>query len=145
MNMLKERLNPCATLLYHWIRYHEGNQNTFDLNLEHFQVWTAEFLEEAASVKDIDQALLRLMQLQLIRVEAHGITTVAPTDQPAVKIAPMPNKLSKMWTWENRLTKSGVAIAASVVLLISGLALFKVVQRNAKNLPTAETIEQLNK
>jgi hypothetical protein len=130
--MLKERLNPCATLLYHWIRCHEGGQNAFDLNLEHFQVWTAEFFETPASIKDVDQALLRLMQLQLIQVAAEGIRTVDLEDQSAVKLEPLPKTFWKIWTWKSQVTTQGLAIAATILLIASGLAVASVSQRHSE-------------
>lgn len=135
--MLKERLDPCATLLYHWIRCHEDAIAATDLNLEHFQVWTAEFLEQAASIKEVDQALLRLMQLQLIRVEPQGIRTVAPEEQP-IHLAPLPQTFWKEFPREQRLWLGGLAIAAMLMLLSCGWIVTKHTQR-----PLAQpTLEQ---
>lgn len=94
--MIKERLTTCETLLYRWLHFHQNQTKPEELNLQYFQVWTAEFLAEKASGEDIDQALLRLMQLRLIYLNDGGTLAIAPEEQPGVQMAPSPEILASV-------------------------------------------------
>ena len=118
--MLKERLTRCASLLYHWLQ----NANiSSHMNLGNFQIWSEEFLEERFSIKEVDRAFMRLMQLGLVRIK-HGVITVAPIakDLP-VRLHPLPKKLWKVWRLEEKLAFGGMAIASAVLVMMSGFVL----------------------
>ncbi|MGB2924660.1 MAG: hypothetical protein WBB82_05130 [Limnothrix sp.] len=119
--MLKERLTPCTTLLYHWIQGHNNSEDTA-LNLNHFQVWTGEFFEEPVTPKEVDRAFVRLMQLQLIRLEGGRVKVLKADEQRSVRLLPLPEKLWKIWKLEHRLALGGVAIASFVFVIASGFA-----------------------
>ncbi|AFY39756.1 hypothetical protein Lepto7376_3565 [[Leptolyngbya] sp. PCC 7376] len=118
--MLKERLTPCATLLYHWLL----NRDAFrKLNLANFQIWSEEFLEERFSIKEVDRAFLRLISLGLVRIQNEEIT-VTPIDKGLpVKLQPLPKRLWRAWRLEERLAVGGMAIASAVLVMMSGFVL----------------------
>lgn len=122
MVILKEQLTPCTTLLYHWL---QGHNNTADtaLNLEHFQVWTGEFFEKPVTTKEVDRAFVRLMQLQLIRLEGGHIKVLTADEKHAVRLLPLPEKLWKNWQLEDRIALGTAAIASFILILISGFVL----------------------
>ena len=113
MVILKEQLTPCTTLLYHWL---QGHNNTADtaLNLDHFQVWTGEFFEKPVTTKEIDRAFVRLMQLQLIRLEGGNIKVLTADEKHSVRLLPLPEKLWKNWRLEDRIALSTAAIASFI-------------------------------
>ena len=119
--MLRERLTPCATLLYHWLSNYTAARR---VDLKNFQVWSEEFLEERFSVKDVDKAFLRLLQLGLLRVENDRITA-KPIEHKnsSIRLRPLPKKLLKVWHLEDRLAMGGLAIASTVLLAVSGFVL----------------------
>ncbi|ANV87226.1 hypothetical protein AWQ22_06995 [Picosynechococcus sp. PCC 7117] len=123
--MIKERLTTCETLLYRWLHFHQNQTKPEELNLQYFQVWTAEFLTEKASGEDIDQALLRLMQLRLIYLNDGGTLAIAPEEQPGVQMAPLPRKFWQAWSWEHHLAAGSLAIASVVLMAVSAFALWQ--------------------
>lgn len=126
--MLQERLSPCETLLYHWLHFHQDQPET--LNLGNFQVWTAEFLTEAATGEDIDRALLRLMELQLIYLDSAGNVAITSEEQPRVKLAPLPRKLWQSWSWEQYLAMGSLAIFSAILM---GFSIFTLWTNRASN------------
>ncbi|NJN71360.1 MAG: hypothetical protein HC799_00325 [Limnothrix sp. RL_2_0] len=122
MTILKERLTPCTTLLYHWLQAHDNTADTA-LNLGHFQAWTEEFFEKQLTTKEIDRAFVRLLQLQLIRLEGGKIKVLTANEQHAVKLLPLPEKLWKIWKLEERIAIGGAAIASLILIAISGFVL----------------------
>ncbi len=72
--MLKDKLDFCASLLYHWIKLHGGTSKTITFNLDNFQIWTSEFLEHEASRDEIQAALSELQNFDLIAVEGNEIS-----------------------------------------------------------------------
>jgi hypothetical protein len=122
MIILKERLTPCTTLLYHWLQGHDNTADT-GLNLGHFQAWTEEFFEKPLTTKEVDRAFVRLMQLQLIRLEGGKIKVLIADEQNAVKLLPLPEKLWKTWNLEEKIALGTAAIASFVLVTISGFVL----------------------
>jgi len=122
MTILKERLTPCTTLLYHWLQAHNNTADT-GLNLKHFQAWTEEFFEKPLTTKEIDSAFVRLMQLQLIRLEGGTIKVLTADEQHAVQLLPLPEKLWKIWKLEEKIALGTAAIASLILVAISGFVL----------------------
>ncbi len=118
--MLKERLNHCATLLFHWISFHKQSKSFTELNFEDFRAWTGEFLEQSVTPQEINQALLQLTKLQLIQLEAEGIKTLPHPEEKQIKIEPLPKDFWKIWTWESRAILWSMAISGSILLLTMG-------------------------
>lgn len=116
--MLRERLTPCANLLYHWLLNYTAARR---VDLSNFQVWSEEFLEERFSTKDVDKAFMRLVQLGLLRIENDRITAKPLESKSAsIRLRPLPKKLWKVWQLEERLAVGGLAIASTVLFAISG-------------------------
>ena len=136
--MLRERLTPCATLLYHWLSNYTAARR---VDLSNFQVWSEEFLEERFSIKDVDKAFMRLMQLGLLRIENDRITTkpIEPKNS-SIRLRPLPQKLWKVWRLEERLEVGGLAIASTVLLAISG---FVFTQRPVQSQSVTGSIDAL--
>ncbi|MEB3225200.1 MAG: hypothetical protein VKJ86_05285 [Synechococcus sp.] len=140
--MLQERLSPCETLLYHWLHFHQYRPDT--LNLDYFRVWTAEFFPEAVTVTEVDRAICRLRELQLIDLDEMGRWAISSGEQPQIKFAPLPRKL---WTgfWRRNLATNGFAIISAVVLAAIALALWTNAAKDVEipdRDPTAEQIQQ---
>ena len=72
--MLKDKLDFCANLLYHWIKLHSVTNQSITFNLKNFQIWTSEFLVHEASREEIQAALLELQDFDLIAIEGREIT-----------------------------------------------------------------------
>ncbi len=72
--MLKDKLDFCASLLYHWIEIHSNTNQTITFNLKNFQIWTSEFLLHEASREEIQAALSELQDFELITIKGSEIT-----------------------------------------------------------------------
>lgn len=142
MTILKERLTPCTTLLYHWLQAHDNTADTA-LNLGHFQAWTEEFFEKKLTTKEIDRAFVRLMQLQLIRLEGGQIKVLTADEQHSVRLLPLPEKLWKTWNLEERIAIGSAAIASLVLVAISGFVLIH--QPNLQSSSEQSSIENIQK
>lgn len=140
--MIKERLTPCETLLYHWLHFHQNQIETGALNLQYFQVWTAEFFPEAATGEAIDRALLRLMELHLIYLNEMGTLAIAPGEQPGVKIAPLPRKFWQRWSWEQHLAMGSLALFSAILLGVSAFAFWTNTRNGPALQDSAPTTEQ---
>lgn len=136
--MLRERLTPCANLLYHWLLNYTAARR---VDLSNFQVWSEEFLEKRFSTKDVDKAFMRLLQLGLLRIENDRITAkpIEPHTSP-IRLRPLPKKLWKVWQIEERLAVGGLAIASSVLFAISG---FVLMQRPVHSQSVTDSLESI--
>ena len=72
--MLKDKLDFCASLLYHWIKLHSETNQAVTFSLENFQIWTSEFLLHEASREEIQAALSELQNFDLITIKDSKIT-----------------------------------------------------------------------
>ena len=120
--MLKERLTPCATLLYYWLRNYNAVRK---INLANFQVWSEEFSEEQFTAKEIDRAFLRLIQLGLVRIQDEVICVTPMGQDSPVRLQPLPKRLLKIWRLEERLAVGSLAVASAVLVAISGFVLLQ--------------------
>ncbi|MBE9118827.1 hypothetical protein IQ249_23335 [Lusitaniella coriacea LEGE 07157] len=121
--MLKTKLNFCASLLYHWIQLNGGEKRKLTLNPHNFQVWTGEFMERAASLREIRLALSQLCDLDLVSVEGMEVTLTPQRNKPKIQISPLPTfllprtKENNPWVW-------GVAMALSFLCIsVASIAL----------------------
>ncbi len=87
--MIKVKLTPCASLLYYWIQSHIRANQKLTLDLESFQVWTGEFLEKSASMREIHASLSRLNELGLITLEGTEVTLNNNINNTEIKISPL--------------------------------------------------------
>ncbi|MEQ8755545.1 MAG: hypothetical protein RID09_18790 [Coleofasciculus sp. G1-WW12-02] len=124
--MIKTKLSPCESLLYHWILFHTKTNQKVNLNWHNFQAWTAEFLEHSVSLSEVHTALTELQRLKLITVQG---TEVAPNNIPNIpplELSPLPQKLLttnrkfKLFSWG-----SVMSLIFLVVWLGSGAMYFK--------------------
>ncbi|WP_139325009.1 hypothetical protein [[Limnothrix rosea] IAM M-220] len=136
--MLKERLTPCATLLYYWLRNYGDVQK---INLANFQVWSEEFSKEAFTSKEIDRAFRRLVRLGLLRVKGEVICVTPMGQDSPVKLQPLPKRLLKIWPLEERLAVGSLAIASAIVVAISG---FVLVQRPVESRAVLGSLDALS-
>lgn len=160
--MLKERLTPAATLLYHWLQNHHfpdeinGVNTQADLqlklpvnapsswqiylqnHLQNFQVWSEEFLEEPMDAADIERAVVRLQELGVVDLVDDTLVLISDPIKPlTLKLKPLPKTLWKIWRIQDYLALGGLAIAATILLLISG---FLVVQNTSQRTISPEII-----
>lgn len=99
--MLEAKLTPCATMLYHWILRKFPTSEQIKIDLQDFQAWTGEYLDNAYSDREIFEALQQLKQNHLVTVGHTEVTlgvrlsdpkTVAA--QPALPILAEENRVS---------------------------------------------------
>lgn len=114
--MLKTKLNFCASLLYHWIQLNGGEKKKLTLNPHNFQVWTGEFLERGASLREIRLALSQLRDLDLVSVEGMEVTLTPQRNKPEVQISPLPTFLLPR-TKENNSLFWGLAMVLSFLCI----------------------------
>lgn len=78
--MLDAKLNPCASLLYHWILRRIETGAKLQVDLQDFQAWTSEYREKPYSDREIFEALIQLKERELVRVAKTEVTLALVSD-----------------------------------------------------------------
>jgi hypothetical protein len=124
--MIKTKLSPCESLLYHWIRFHTRTNQKVNFNWHDFQAWTAEFLEHSVSLSEVYAALTELHKLKLITVQGTEVALNPPPSCTPLELSPLPHKLlttsrkPKLFSWGSLMT-----LIFLVLWLGSGVMYFK--------------------
>ena len=124
--MIKTKLSPCESLLYHWIVFHTQTNQKVNLNWHNFQAWTAEFLEHSVSLSEVSAALTELHRLKLVTVEGTEVSLNDTLSRTPLELSPLPQKLLttsrtfKVFSWGFLMT-----LIFLVVWLGSGVMYFK--------------------
>lgn len=122
--MLNTQLSPCASLLYHWIRCHSQANSPFRLNLDHFQVWTSEFLQHPAKMREIKEALGQLSRLNLVDVQGTQIILHHQAVSPPIKIYPLQNfflrchRENQPWFWVLMLLLGFGCVSSAAIAVV---------------------------
>ena len=82
--MLESKLNPCATMLYHWILRKVPNSDQAKIDLQDFQAWTAEYNDNAYSDREIFEALEQLKRNHVVSVSHTEVTLGVRLGNPKI-------------------------------------------------------------
>ena len=120
--MLRTKLGSCASLLYYWIQSHSHNNQRLNLNLDNFQAWTGEFMENKASHEQIRAALSQLQNFGLIAIEGNEVILSNEIDRPKPQIRSLPtvilrSRANNPWLWGAILAISFLGLGTVSVLL----------------------------
>lgn len=122
--MLRTKLGSCASLLYHWIQSHSYTNQRLKSNfdLDNFQAWTGEFMENKASYEQIRAALSQLQNFGLIAIEGNEIILINKIDRPKPQIQSLPTvilrgRANNPWLWGAVLAISFLGLGTASILL----------------------------
>ncbi len=137
--MLKDKLDFCASLLYHWIEIHSENNQAITFSLENFQIWTSEFLLHEASREEIEAALSELQDFELITIKGSEITIRDRGGKFEPQIESLPTYV--LTRSKNHYPLLGAVILALCFIILGLGSMFL---PNNVNQPNTENIENIN-
>ena len=137
--MLKDKLDFCASLLYHWIEIHSDTNQTITFNLKNFQIWTSEFLLHEASREEIQAALSELQDFELITIKGSEITLRDRGNKFQPQIATLPTY--HLTDRKNHHPWLGAIILALCLIGLGVGSMFLLNNVNQQNTENIENIE----